>query len=136
MNYASTYLGEWEKSLLQNCEKKPMSYFRYVDDIWGLWTGSITELQDFHEKANSIHPNIQVDLRYGTENIEFLDVRVSIIDNHITTDLFSKPSDKHLYLHNESCNPTSVKQAIPYGLGVRIKHIFRRRKIPEKTRRT
>lgn len=123
MNYASTYLGKWETELLETCEIRPLSYFRYVDDIWGLWTGTEQQLQEFHEKANSIHSNIKVDLRYGTENIEFLDVKVSIVENLIETDLFSKPSDKHLYLHNDSCHPNTVKRAIPYGLGVRIKRI-------------
>ena len=123
MNYACTYLGEWETELLQNCSKSPFSYYRYVDDIWGLWTGGIDELLFFQSEANSIHPNIQVELRYATERIEFLDVLVSIKDNFLTTDLYSKPSDKHLYLHNTSCHPESTKRAIPYGLGVRIKRI-------------
>ena len=38
MNYASTYMGSWEKQLLENSKKKPMCYFRYVDDVWGVWT--------------------------------------------------------------------------------------------------
>ena len=123
MNYASTYLGKWEQQLFEQADIQPLSYFRYVDDIWGLWTGSEKELQNFHQTANSIHPNIQVDLRYGTENIEFLDVKVSIVNNKIETDLFSKPSDKHLFLHQTSCHPDSVKKGIPYGLGVRLKRI-------------
>ena len=94
-----------------------------MEDIWGLWQDGVERLKEFHNLANSIHPNIQVDLRFGTEKIEFLDVNVSIVDNHIITDLFSKPSDKHLYLHKDSCHPESTKRAIPYGLGVRIKRI-------------
>ena len=31
--------------------------------------------------------------------------------------------DKHLYLHPNSSHPESVKSAIPYGLGVRVKRI-------------
>jgi len=123
MNYASTYLGEWESELLENCEIKPYVYHRYVDDICGLWTNSVQELENFHKKANSIHPNIKVDLRYSRERIEFLDVNISIKNNTITTDLFSKPTDKHLYLHYTSSHPDSTKRAIPYGLGVRAKRI-------------
>ena len=74
MNYASTYLGHWEKQLMDKSEKTPLAYFRYVDDIWGLWTGNEKDLKEFHNKANSVHNNIIVDLRFSRENIEFLDV--------------------------------------------------------------
>lgn len=123
MNYASTYLGDWERQLLEVSDKIPLSYFRFVDDIWGLWTHGIDELKKFQSIANNIHPNIHVDLRYSTEGLEFLDVFTSIKEGKLVTDLYSKPSDKHLYLHYQSSHPGSTKRAIPYGLGVRIKRI-------------
>ena len=100
-----------------------MSYFRYVDDIFGIWTHGLNELEKFYENANSIHPRIKVDLRHSSDRIEFLDVLVCIKDNHIETELFTKTTDKHLYLHSDSSHPEFVKKAIPYGLGVRIKRI-------------
>ena len=44
----------------------------------------------------------------------------------IETSLYSKPTDKHLYLHIKSEHPTSVKKVIPYGLGIRLKRISSR----------
>ena len=41
----------------------------------------------------------------------------------LETDLYVKPTDKHLYVQSNSNHPNSVKKAIPYGLGVRIKRI-------------
>ena len=35
MNYACTYLEEWERDLLQHSDQHPLSYCRYVDDVWG-----------------------------------------------------------------------------------------------------
>lgn len=61
MNYACTFLGTWEKSLFEKSEKTPLAYFRFVDDIWGLWIDGIDELQKFHKTANSMHQRIQVD---------------------------------------------------------------------------
>ena len=60
MNYASTYIGSWEKILFEKADKTPLVYYRFVDDIWGLWTDGLESLHDFHNLANSIHP--QVDL--------------------------------------------------------------------------
>lgn len=64
-------------------------------------------------------------MRYSTENIKFLDVHVciSIPNNEIATDLYSKSSDTNPYLHNKPCHPENTKRAIPYGIGVRDKRI-------------
>jgi len=49
INYASTYMGSWEKELLERSTKQPLTYFRFVDDVWGLWTHGLDALQDFHQ---------------------------------------------------------------------------------------
>ena len=48
---------------------------------------------------------------------------IKIKDGFIQTDLFSKDTDKHLYLHVTSSHPNLVKIAIPYRLGIRAKRI-------------
>ena len=57
------------------------------------------------------------------KKIEFLDTIVKIEDGKIKTDLFVKPTDKHLYVNSDSRHPSNVKKAIPFGLGVRLKRI-------------
>jgi len=47
----------------------------------------------------------------------------SLQGGSLHTDLYTKPTDKHLYLHMESSHPEATKKAIPYGLGVRVKRI-------------
>ena len=37
--------------------------------------------------------------------------------------MFSKPTDTHQYLDYRSCHPKHVKQAIPYGQALRLRHI-------------
>ena len=123
MCYASTYLGEWEKELFERSDKHPMIYYRYVDDIWGVWTYSEEELVRFHYIANSINPRIKLELRLSRQQIEFLDVITMIDGDKIATDVYSKESDKHLYLNVKSEHPTSVKNCIAYGLGIRAKRI-------------
>ena len=51
------------KILFEKSEKLPVFYVRYIDDIFGIWTGTEEELKQFHKTANEIHPNIQLDLR-------------------------------------------------------------------------
>ena len=123
MTYACTYMGKWENELFQRCENRPSSYYRYIDDIWGVWNYGEEKLLEFVRIANEIHPNIKLELRYSKQTIEFLDVQISIENGHFKTDLFTKETDRHLYLHKSSNHPWKTKEAIPYGLGLRLKRI-------------
>ena len=123
MTYACTYMGKWENELFQRCENRPSSYYRYIDDIWGVWNYGEEKLLEFVRIANEIHPNIKLELRYSKQTIEFLDVQISIENGHLKTDLFTKETDRHLYLHKSSNHPWKTKEAIPYGLGLRLKRI-------------
>ena len=58
MNYASTYMGSWEKELFRRSPCHPLAYFRFVDDVWGLWTHGAEALKQFFNVGNQIHPRI------------------------------------------------------------------------------
>jgi hypothetical protein len=121
--FKCTFLGDWENKLFQKSEYLPAQYWRYVDDIWGIWEHEFDKLHEFHNFTNSLHSRIKIELRFSNAQIEFLDVNVSINNGHNKTDLLSKDTDKHMYLHVTSSHPNSVKNAIPYGLCVRDKRI-------------
>ena len=123
MNYACTYLEEWVRALFQHSDQHPFSYWRYVDNVWALWIHGENRLCNFVCVANSIHPRIELELRYSTDSIEFLDVRTSLVKGYLKTDLSTKDTDKHQYLHISSNHPKPVKEAIRYGLGLRVKRI-------------
>ena len=80
-------------------------------------------LLQFINAANNIHTNIQVELRFSRQTIEFLDVHISLENGRFKTDLYTKDTDGHLYLHKSSNHPRKTKDAIPYGLGLRLKRI-------------
>ena len=123
-NYACAYMGQWEKRLLEGGQLKPAVYFRYIDDIFGIWLHGRDELSKFYDRANKIHSKIQVELRSSETEVEFLDVLVKISgDGFLSTDLFEKPSDSKSYLHFGSDHPVHTKRAVPFGLGLRLKRI-------------
>jgi hypothetical protein len=68
------------KRTFQHSDQHPLSYWRYVDDVWGLWIHGENSLHNFVSVANSIHPRIKLELRYSTDSIEFLDVRASLVN--------------------------------------------------------
>lgn len=115
-------MRKWDEQLMA-AEKIPVFYKRFIDDGFGVWTGSVEDLQSFARHANSIHPNIKVDLRYNAHSIEFLDTMVKLENGHVYTDLYVKPTDKQLYLRKNSCHPPNTKKSLAYGLGLRIRRI-------------
>ena len=57
--------------------------------------------------------------RNGINNI----VLVQRDGDTVKTDLFTKDTDSHQYLHFKSCHPFHVKKGIPYGQALRMRRI-------------
>ena len=53
--------------------------------------------------------------------MHILDLTLHLKDGLIITDIYSKPTDSHLYLPFSSSHPSHCKRAIPYGVALRIK---------------
>ena len=62
-------------------------------------------------------------MHYFSNNTIFLDVSITKKGTKLSTDLFTKDTDSHQYLHATSCHPTSCKESIPYGQTICIKRI-------------
>ena len=124
-NFACAYMRKWDEKLLEY-ERKPFFYKRYIDDGFGIWDGDLKSLQDFQEYANNIHENIKIQLRWSRNQVEFLDTLVKLDNGHIYTDLYVKPTDKQLYLRQDSCHPSHTKKSLAYRLGIRIRRICER----------
>ncbi|KAH3833478.1 hypothetical protein DPMN_106788 [Dreissena polymorpha] len=65
----------WEEELFRRSEKQPLAYFRFVDDVWGLWTRGIETLKTFHTQGNEINPRIKLELRYSSEKTGHGDIK-------------------------------------------------------------
>ena len=120
-SYANLFMGEFEKRYIYpKLKDKCPLYLRYIDDIFLLWQGTETELQQFIKDINSAHPTIKFESCYSREHVNFL------ANNQIITSLYHKPTDRHAYLHRKSYHPPSTKKAIPYSQALRIKRICSR----------
>ncbi|OCT63996.1 hypothetical protein XELAEV_18045094mg, partial [Xenopus laevis] len=73
--------------------------------------------------SNSKHRTIKFTSEISATSINFLDVRISIHNNEITTTMFSKPTDRNTLLNPDSFhNPKTIK-AIPKEQYIRVRHI-------------
>ena len=121
--YAIVFMGKLEEDFLKEQRFKPMIWWRYIDDIFMLWEHGEKELKIFLEALNCCHPTIKFTAEYSKEKVNFLDVSVRKISNHLVTDLFIKPTDTHQYLHASSCHVYHSKKSIPYSQALRLNRI-------------
>ena len=121
--YANLFMGHLEEQMLEETTLKPLIWFRFIDDIFFLWTFGEIKLQQFYELCNNFNPHIKFEQTTSPTNIAFLDVQVILKEGKITTDLYTKPTDTHQYLNWNSCHPRHTKTAIPYSLSLRLRRI-------------
>ena len=103
---------------------KPSIWLPCIDDIFMIWNESEDKLKDFLTYINTVIPAIQFTHAHSFKSVNFLDVLVTLADDGtISTDLYTKPTNTHQYLHMNSCNPNHVKKAIAFLQATRILHI-------------
>ena len=122
--YACLFMDWLEEKFLETCEIKPWAYYRYIDDIFMIWTEGTEQLEIFLNKFNSFHPAIKFTWQQTSpvqSSVEFLDVSLTLVGETIEFDLYCKPTDCHQYLHFNSCHPDHTKNAIIYSQALRIR---------------
>ena len=114
---------------LQKITKKftgtlPTLQVRYIDDIFGLFNGSLETLTEWVQYLNNSHNTIKFTMETSESQIPFLDTLVYIHDLKIKTKLHIKPTDKKQYLHYNSEHVQHVKKGIPYAQALRYRRII------------
>ena len=71
-------------------------WWRYRDDVFGLWTQGESKLLEFTNFINSLYPTIKFELVYSKESVNVLGLTLHLQNGHMVTDIYSKPTDSHL----------------------------------------
>ncbi|XP_078535778.1 uncharacterized protein LOC144822305 [Lissotriton helveticus] len=125
-SYANIFMGKLKNSILATFSIKPLVWLQYIDDIFIIWNAGSRTLEQFTANINNIHPTIKFTSSNTKQkhHLPFLDVLVTIHEHKITTHLYHKPTDAHLYLNWASCHPHHTKLSIIYSQALRIRRIF------------
>ena len=121
--YACIFMDKIESDFLKTQEAKPLVWYRYIDDVFFIWTHGEQKLNSFLEELNNYHPNIKFTHESSKENIFFLDLFVSLSENKLYTDLYIKPTDRHQYLHYSSSHPDHTNMTIIYCQTLRLSRL-------------
>ena len=106
-NYANLFMDKFETELIRDFEQKhgvkPFLWYRYINDIFFIWTAGEDSLKTFinfaqdYSKNTNMESNIKFEVN-STSSVNFLDVTVRNNNGNLVTTLYTKPTDAHLYL--------------------------------------
>ena len=118
--YAILFLAQLENNFLANYRDKPTVFYRYIDDIFMIWSYGLDRLNDFHREFDNAHTTIKFDCLSSKVSINFLDTTVSFDGNRLKCTLFRKPTDRNTLLRYDSFHPSHIKRSIVYSQALRI----------------
>ena len=108
---------------------KPEHCCRFRDDCFDIWTQSQDALITFTDFLNIIGQTLgwktkpKFEVKFDARKLDFLDTSLHLVDGRLEVDVFSEPTDAHLYLLPSSNHPPDITLNIPYGVGLRLKRI-------------
>lgn len=115
--YANIFMAKWEAEALEKCPRKPLHYLRYLDDIWGVWTYSKPDFEEFIRTLNGHDWSIQCKYELDDKKIDFLDTTVYKgqnfeVHNKLDIKVFFKKTDTHALLYKTSFHPRHTYRGI------------------------
>ena len=123
-SYANIFMDKLERlELISRAQRTPHTWWRYIDDIFIIWTEGEDSLRDFIDYLNSAHRTIKFTSKWSYKEVEFLDVKVINDSGKLETDVYIKPTDSHQYLHQASCHRNFCNRGIPYAQALRLRRI-------------
>ena len=124
-NYACLLVGFVEDQILEQYNGFiPQLYRRYIDDVVDAAYCAREDLDNFVEYISNFRPALQFTHTITEDgDLPFLDIKLSISEERITTSVHYKPTDTHSYLHHSSSHPLHCKKSIPYSKLLRIRRL-------------
>ena len=112
-----------EIDFLETQTVRPLSWLQYIDNVFFIWTESEEKLEEFLENLKNLHTSLKFTSEKSKKSVNFLDVTVSLIDQHLKIDLYCNPTNCHQFLDFNSAHPIHIKKSIVYSQGLRIKRL-------------
>ena len=126
--YACIFMDQIETNFLRTQSHQPMVWFRYIDDIFFIWTHGEEKPEEFMADFNAFNLNIQFTYESSKKSIAFLDLDVALNNGTLDSNVHVKPTDRHQYLLYSSSHPEHTKRSITFSQILRVSRISSREK--------
>ncbi|CAJ0931127.1 unnamed protein product [Ranitomeya imitator] len=89
-----------------------------------MWVGPLTTLEEFFNQINAIWPELTFTITHDYNQVNFLDTTIiKESDGTLSTDLYTKSTDRNSLLLYQSCHPLATKKSIPISQFHRVRKI-------------
>lgn len=96
---------------------------RFIDDVFGLWVGSVRQFHLFVKKLNELSKPFGIqfgDFQIG-KTVNFLDIKFTLNeDSKVEFKLYTKETDARLYLKTDSFHPSHVFKSVVFSQMIRV----------------
>ena len=87
-------------------------YFRYVVDILIVYNENFTDINEIHNRFNSISPDLNFTLELEQDDaLNFLDLTIKKTTTKMIYDIYRKTTTSDNIIPNDSCHPSGQKLA-------------------------
>ena len=118
---ATIYYGLHESKFLPSHRQHVIFYKHFIDDVFGIWLPhpslQINEclIWDEFTKSMNSYPGLTWEFNVPSDKVDFMDLTISIKDGHISTSLFEKPFNLHLYIPSQPAHPPGLLPGIVHS---------------------
>lgn len=124
---ANIYMVKFDTEANFGFQSRPILYFRFIDDVFFVWTDTEDNLRLFQTFLNSLIPGIEITLNWSKVEVNFLDTVVYKLPSEqgdtIATKLYFKPTDTHQLLHCKSLHPKHTFRGVLKSQFIRFRRI-------------
>ena len=123
--YVTIYYGLHESKFLPQYQNHVVFYKRFIDDILGIWLPHPnpkinSQLWEEFTASMNNYPGLTWEFNTPTNKVDFMDLTISITNGNISTSLFEKPLNLHLYIPPHSAHPPRLLPGIVHSTLFRI----------------
>lgn len=88
-------MDDAEGKFLETQLLQPLIWFRYIDDMFFIWSHGEEKLHLFLVNLSNCNLHIKFTYAFNRKGISFLYLNVSFCDGKLTADLHAKPMNRH-----------------------------------------
>ena len=123
--YATIYYGLHESKFLPQYQNHVVFYKHFIDDVLEVWLPHPNQKinsqlwEEFTASMNN-YPRLTWEFNTPTNKVDFMDLTISITNGNISTSLFEKPLNLHLYIPPHSAHQSGLFPGIVHSTLCRI----------------
>ena len=122
-SYADLALASSDRKALA-FDLSPATWKRFGDDVFVVWTHGPASVSLFLEYLNKIDKTGKIQFTIqaaGDDGLEFLDLKLKMVNVKISVDVFSKPTNSFTYVLPSTCCPNRNIRNVPKGITLRLR---------------